>query len=130
MVTPPVQLTTRPGPSSAGASSLGQSSAGQSSAASPKTAVPGTAVPGTAVSGAAVPETADSETAVSETAAYEPGQPTAESASVTGEEPAREGARLASTAAPARSGITLTSLTRSYRGQHGQEANPYTKIIA
>src|SRR5215469_7414683 len=99
MVTPPVQLTTRPGPSSAGPSSVGQPSAGQSSAASSEIAV--------------------SETVMSETVAPETGQSTG-NVSVTREEPAREGARLASKAGPARSGITLTSITSSYRDSHGQ----------
>src|SRR6266481_381036 len=107
MLTPPVQLTTRPGPSSAGPSLMGQSSAGQSSA--------------TATA---------SETAVPATAAPETGQSTAESVSVTGEEPAREGAGAAITAEPVRSGITLTSLTRSCHGPRGQTAIPYTKIVA
>src|SRR5262249_31379019 len=110
MLTPPVQLTTRPGPSSAGPSSAGQSSAGQPSAAQLSAAQ----------SSAASPETAVSEAAVSETAASERGQPVARRAPITREDPPREGAGLASKAGPARSGITLTSLTGSYRGSHRQ----------
>src|SRR5215831_12225373 len=115
MVTPPVQLTTRPGPSSAGPSSVGQSSAGQSSVGQSSAASPETAAPETAA-----PETAAPETAAPETAAPETGQPTTESVSVTGDEPAREAAGFAIKARPARSSITLTSLTRSYTGSHVQ----------
>src|SRR5215831_1649629 len=99
MLTPPVQLTTR----------LGPSSGGQSSSAS-ETAVPETAVPETAV-----PET---------------GQSTTEGVSVTREESWRDGARLVINAGPVRSGITLTSLTRSCHDPHGQAAIPYTKIVS
>src|SRR6266516_2084392 len=125
MLTPPVQLTTRPGPSSAGPSPVGQSSAGQSSAGQSSAAASKTAVPEAAVPEAAVPEAAVPETAVPET-----GQSTAESVSVTGEEPVREGAGVAITAEPVRCGITLTSLTRSCDGPRGQTAIPYTKIVA
>src|SRR5215470_13329353 len=114
MLTPPVQLTTRLGPSSGGPSFTGQSSAGQWSSAS-ETAVPETAVPETAVPETAVPET---------------GQSTTEGVSVTTEEPWREGARLVIIAGPVRSGITLTSLTRSCHDPHGQAAIPYAKIIS
>src|SRR6266487_5643683 len=115
MLTPPVQLTTRPGPSSAGPSPVGQSSAGQSSAGQSSAAASKTAVPEAAAPETAVPET---------------GQSTAESVSVTGEEPVREGAGVAITAEPVRCGITLTSLTRSCDGPRGQTAIPYTKIVA
>src|SRR5215471_13037256 len=109
MLTPPVQLTTRLGPSSGGPSFAGQSSASQSSSAS-ETAVPETAVPETAV-----PET---------------GQSTTEGVSVTREESWRDGARLVINAGPVRSGITLTSLTRSCHDPHGQAAIPYPKIVS
>src|SRR5215831_2158865 len=104
MLTPPVQLTTRLGPSSGGPSFAGQSSASQSSSAS--------------------------ETAVPETAVPETGQSTTEGVSVTREESWRDGARLVINAGPVRSGITLTSLTRSCHDPHGQAAIPYTKIVS
>jgi hypothetical protein len=97
---------------------MGQSSAGQSSATASETAVPE----------AAGLEAAGLEAAA--TAATETGQSTAESVSVTGEEPVTERAGAAITAEPVRSGITLTSLTRSRHGPRGQTAIPYTKIVA
>jgi hypothetical protein len=99
---------------------MGQSSAGQSSATASDTAEPDTAEPDTAEPDTAEPDTAEPDT----------GQSTAESVSVTEEEPATEGAGIAITAEPVRSGITLTSLTRSCHGPHGQTAIPYTKIVA
>src|SRR5215471_14573280 len=119
MLTPPVQLTTRLGPSSGGPSFAGQSSTGQSSASQSSSA-----------SETAVPETAVPETAVPETAVPETGQSTTEGVPVMGEEPWREGARLVINAGPVRSGITLTSLTRSCHDPHGQAAIPYPKIVS
>jgi hypothetical protein len=104
---------------------MGQSSAGQSSATASDTAEPDTAEPDTAE-----PDTAEPDTAEPDTAEPDTGQSTAESVSVTEEEPATEGAWIAITAEPVRSGITLTSLTRSCHGPHGQTAIPYTKIVA
>jgi tRNA (guanine-N7-)-methyltransferase len=73
-------------------------------------------VPETAVPETAVPETAVPETAVPETAVPETGRSMTESVPAIGKEPGRGEASVAIGAGPVRSGIALTSLTRSRYG--------------